>query len=47
LIKKKGGDFGAMVEGLTSLQKKTLSILQLPEKFYDLSFEYGKKNLVC
>jgi len=27
-----------MVEGLTSLQKKTLSILQLPEKFYDLSF---------
>ncbi len=45
LIEEKGKRIsGAMVEGLTSLQKKILSILQLPEKIYDLSFKTGKKN---
>jgi len=29
---------GVMVEELTSLQKKILSLLKLPESIYDLSF---------
>jgi hypothetical protein len=33
-----------MVEGLTTLQQKILSILQLPEEIYDLSFKRGEKN---
>ena len=42
LIEEKGEKFsGVMVEGLTFLQKQILSILQLPEKIYDLSFKHG------
>jgi transposase len=45
LIEEKGKKIsGIMVEELTFLQKKILSILQLPEKIYDLSFKTGKKN---
>jgi transposase len=45
LIEDKGKKISAvMVEGLTTLQKKILSILQLPEEVYDLSFKHGKKN---
>jgi hypothetical protein len=29
---------------LTTLQKKILSILKLPEEIYDLSFKHGKIN---
>ena len=29
-----------MLETLTTMQKKILSILQLPEKIYDLSFNH-------
>ena len=35
-----------LVEGLSTLQEKILSILQLPEEIYDLSFKNGKKNSV-
>jgi len=42
LIDEKGRRVSAtMVETLTSLQKFILSILQLPEEIYDLSFKYG------
>jgi len=42
LIEEKGGKIsGVMVEGLTFIQKQILSILQLPEKIYDLSFKHG------
>jgi transposase len=45
LIEEKGKKIsGVMVEDLTFLQKKILSILQLPEKIYDLSFKTGKNN---
>jgi hypothetical protein len=45
LIEEKGKKIsGLMVEELTFLQKKILSILQLPEKIYDLSFKTGKNN---
>jgi hypothetical protein len=45
LIEDKGKKVSAvMVEGLTTLQKKILSILKLPEEIYDLSFKHGKKN---
>jgi transposase len=45
LLEEKGKKIsGVMVEDLTFLQKKILSILQLPEKIYDLSFKTGKKN---
>ena len=45
LIEDKGKKISAvMVEGLTSLQKKILSILKLPEEIYDLSFKHGKIN---
>ena len=44
LIEEKGQKISAVfVEGLTSLQKQILSILQLPENIYSLSFKYGKK----
>lgn len=44
LIEEKGGKISAMmVEGLTVLQKHILSILQLPENIYGLSFKHGKK----
>jgi len=47
LIEDKGKKVSAvMVEGLTTLQKKILSILKLPEEIYDLSFKHGKKNSV-
>jgi hypothetical protein len=39
---KKGSTL--LVEGLTILQKKILSILQLPEEIYDFSFKQGKSN---
>lgn len=40
LVEEKGRKVSAtMVETLTSLQKKILSILQLPEKIYELSFK--------
>jgi transposase len=42
---KKNSISGVMVEGLTSLQKKILSILQLPEKIYDLSFNHEQKEI--
>jgi transposase len=46
LIQEKGKRItGVMVEGLTCLQKKILSILQLPEKTYELSFKMSKNNL--
>ena len=41
LAKKDETISGVMVEGLTFLQKQILSILQLPEKIYDLSFKHG------
>jgi transposase len=45
LIEDKGKKISAvMVEGLTTLQKKILSILQLSEEIYNLSFKHGKKN---
>lgn len=45
LIEDKGKKVSALlVEGLTTLQKKILSILQLPEEIYDLSFKHGKIN---
>jgi transposase len=45
LIEDKGKKISAvMVEGLTTLQKKILSILKLPEEIYDLSFKHGKIN---
>jgi molecular chaperone GrpE (heat shock protein) len=42
---KKNSISGVMVEGLTSLQKKILAILQLPEKIYDLSFNHEQKEI--
>ena len=45
LIEEKGKKIsGVMIEGLTSLQKQILSILQLPEKIYDISFKHGQKK---
>ena len=45
LIQGQGKKISAvMVEGLTALQQKILSILQMPEEIYDLSFKYGKTN---
>jgi transposase len=42
LIEEKGRKVsGTMVETLTYLQKRILSILQLPEKIYELSFKHG------
>ena len=44
LIEQKGEKISTLlVEGLTSLQKQILSILQLPESIYSLSFKGGKK----
>ncbi|MBF0204718.1 MAG: transposase, partial [Desulfamplus sp.] len=41
LMEEKGKDIsGVVVEGLTSLQKKILILLKLPETIYDLSFNY-------
>jgi len=46
LIEEKGGRIsGVVVEELTALQKRILSLLELPEKTYDLSFMVGKKEL--
>ncbi|MDY0219707.1 MAG: hypothetical protein RBR67_01015 [Desulfobacterium sp.] len=46
LIEEKGGKIsGVVVEELTALQKRILSLLELPEKTYDLSFMVGKKEL--
>lgn len=46
LIEEKGEKIsGVVVEELTALQKKILSLLELPEKIYDLSFIVGKKEL--
>lgn len=45
LIEEKGEKISAvLVEGLTSLQKQILSILQLPEAIYSLSFNREKKR---
>ncbi len=46
LIEEKGRRkaSGTMVEPLTYLQKRILSILQLPEKIYELSFSMAKKE---
>jgi len=45
LIEEKGEKIsGVMVEGLSALQKKILSILELPEEIYDLSFKGRKKE---
>ncbi len=45
LIEEKGEKFsGVMVEGLTSLHKQILSILQLPENIYSLSFKRDKNT---
>jgi hypothetical protein len=45
LIQDKGKKISAvMVEGLTTLQQKNLSILQLPEEIHDLSFKHGKSS---
>jgi transposase len=42
LVEKKGRrTSGIMVESLTDLQKKILSILQLPDKIYELSFKHA------
>jgi transposase len=42
LVEEKGRKVsGTMVETLTSVQKRILSLLQLPEKIYELSFKYG------
>ena len=46
LIEEKGKKIsGTMVEALTSLQKKILSILKLPENIYELSFDLGQKEI--
>jgi transposase len=46
LVEEKGKKIsGTMVETLTSLQKRILSILQLPEKIYELSFKHGQKEV--
>jgi len=46
LVEDKGRKVsGTMVETLTALQKKILSILQLPEKIYTLSFNHGKNGM--
>jgi len=46
LIEEKGKKTsGSMVEALTSLQKKILSILKLPENIYELSFDLGQKEI--
>ena len=46
LVQEKGKKAsGKMVETLTSLQKKILAILQLPEKIYELSFKHGQKEI--
>jgi hypothetical protein len=46
LIERKREDISAVfVEGLTDLQKQILSILQLPENIYSLSFNREKKDL--
>ncbi len=46
LIEEKGGKiFGVVVEELTALQKKILTLMDFPEKIYDLSFVVGKKEL--
>ena len=46
LIEEKGKKTsGSMVEALTSLQKKILSILKLPENIYELSFDLGQKKI--
>jgi transposase len=48
LIEKKGEKITAvLVEDLTDLQKQILSILQLPEIIYSLSFNRGKKIEQC
>ena len=48
LIEEKGKKISAvLVEGLTALQKQILSILQLPENIYSLSFKHGKKIEHC
>jgi transposase len=48
LIEKKGEKITAiLVEGLTTLQKQILSILQLPENTYSLTFRRGKKIERC
>lgn len=40
LMEEKGKDIsGVVVEVLTSLQKKILALLKLPETIYDLSFK--------
>ncbi|MGA6927287.1 MAG: transposase, partial [Desulfosarcina sp.] len=45
LIEEKGQRIsGMMVEELTSLQRKILSLLQLPESIYDLTFGNEKKS---
>ena len=44
LIQDNGKISAVMVEGLTTLQQKTLSILQMQEEIYDLSFKHGKNN---
>jgi transposase len=46
LIEEKGQRVsGMMVEGLTSLQRKILSLLQLPESIYDLTFGCDENKL--
>jgi transposase len=48
LIEEKGEKISAvLVEGLTALQKQILSILQMPENIYSLSFKRGKKIEQC
>jgi transposase len=48
LIEEKGGKIAAvMVEGLSSLQKQILSILQLPDSIYGLSFNRKKIMEQC
>jgi len=45
LIEEKGGRISVrMVEALKPVQQQILSILQLPERIYDLSFRGRKKN---
>ena len=45
LIEKKGEKITAvLVEDPSALQKQILSILQLPEIIYSLSFDRGKKD---
>ncbi|MDY0376360.1 MAG: hypothetical protein RBQ72_11630 [Desulfobacterium sp.] len=46
LIEEKGGKISVVVvEELTTLQKKILALLELPEKIYDLSFKNAKKEI--